>query len=60
MQPFPEEDVFEIRKIHPGVDDRVLWDLFIGVEFGLPLGVVERGDGARNRLPTGYRKTRFC
>ena len=50
MRPFPPEDRLEVLDPHPGVL-HALRDLLVGLEFGLPVGIAERRDGAGDRLP---------
>ena len=58
MQPFPEEDEFELRQRHSrrAVDLEIFRRLSIEVEGMLPGGMVKRRDGTCHRFPFGDRK----
>ncbi|PAV66627.1 hypothetical protein WR25_18695 [Diploscapter pachys] len=51
VQIFPEEDVLEPGERHITVERLIFRDAFVIVEFGLPLRLVQRRDGAADRFP---------
>ena len=59
VPPFPPIDLLELRQRHPLVERGVLGDLLVEVEFALPVGLAQRRERARHRLPFGDRKPRL-
>jgi len=57
VAPFPPVDRLEIRQFHPLVLQAPLVDLLVFVEFGLPVGLAQRRNRARDRAPFGDRET---
>jgi hypothetical protein len=58
VAPLPPEYVLELVKRHALVQDLVLRDLAVGVEFLHPLGVGKRWQRAVDRFPFGDRQAR--
>ena len=58
VRPFPPVDKLEVAERHAGVHDAVLGDRLVLLERRLPVGFVERGNGAEQRLPLGDRQAR--
>ncbi len=59
VAPFPPVDHLELVEGHAPVDELVLRDLAVLVEFGLPRGGVERRQRAGDRAPFGDREARI-
>jgi hypothetical protein len=57
--PFPPEDELELIKAHALVDELVLRDLAVLVEFLQPFRLAERRDGAVDRFPFGDGEARL-
>ncbi len=56
VRPLPPVDGLEAIERHAGVDDRIFGDRLVLLEGDEPVGLVERRDGAQQRLPFGDRQ----
>ena len=58
VAPFPPIDELEFRKAHALVEELILRNLPVFLEFAEPVGVIERRDRACYRTPLGDRQAR--
>ena len=56
MHVLPQKDRFELAEAHPGIEQLVLRDLLVFLEFGRPGGLRQRRHDAGDRLPFGDRQ----
>ncbi len=59
MRPFPPIDGLELVDAHAVLELGIFWDLLIGGEGFLPVGLAQRRDSAQDRLPLGDRQARI-